>query len=71
MQSGYKDSGCELASLVGVENLWLATAFQRQFQSLQTELRAKAVGELPDEHVPGEEIHDRRQVEGALARIGG
>ena len=35
-------------------------------QSLETELRVKAVGELPAEHVPGQQIHDHHQVEESL-----
>jgi hypothetical protein len=39
---------------------------QRHLQSLETELRVKAVGELPAEHVPGQQIHDHHQVEESL-----
>jgi len=52
-----------LATLVGVEDLWPAAASQRHLQSLETELRVEAVGELPAEDVSGEQIHDRHQVE--------
>jgi len=66
LQPGNKVSGGELTTLVGVEDLWLAATFQRHFQGLQTELPVKAVGELPAEHMPGEEVHDRNQVEEAF-----
>jgi len=52
-----------LATLVGVEDLWPAATSQRHLQSIETELRVKAVGELPAENVSGEQIHDRHQVE--------
>ncbi len=54
-----------------MEDLWLAATFQRHLQGIQTELRVKAVGELPAVgeaisvglHVPGEKIHNRHHVE--------
>ena len=54
-----------------MEDLWLAAALQRHLQGIQTELRVKAVGELPavaegfseGVDIPGVEIHDRHQVE--------
>lgn len=57
-----------------MEDLWPAATFQRNLQGVQSELRVKAVPlrgsqglrELPAEHVPGEEIHDRHQVEESL-----
>jgi hypothetical protein len=54
--------------LIGVEDLWLAAALQRHLKGIQTELRVKAVGEFPAEHIPGEEIHDRHQVEKAFIK---
>lgn len=65
-QPGNEVGRGELTPLVGVENLWFAITFQRHVQGIQTELRVKAVGEPPAEHVRGEEIHDRHQVEEAL-----
>ena len=55
-----------LAALIRVEDLWLTATSQRHLQGVQAELRVKAVGELPAEHVPGEQIHDRHQVEESL-----
>ena len=49
-----------------MEDLWLTATSQGHFQSLQAELRVKAFGEIPAEHVPGEEIRDRHQVEEAF-----
>ena len=54
-----------------MEDLWLATTCQCKLQGIETELRVKAVPlrgsqglrELPAEHVSGEQIHDRHQVE--------
>jgi hypothetical protein len=46
-----------------VEDLGPAATFQRHLKGIQTELRVKTVGELPAEDGPGEEIHDRHQVE--------
>ena len=59
-----------------MEDLWLTTTLQRHSESLEIELRVKAVGELPAEHVPGEQIHDRHQVEepflrGDVSDVGG
>ena len=56
----------ELAALIGVEDLGPAATFQRHLKGIQTEFRVKAVGELPAEHVPGEQIHDRHKVEEPL-----
>lgn len=66
IQPGYDVIRDERTALVGVEDLWLAITFQRHLQGIQTELRDKAVRELSAEHVPGEENHDRHQVEEAL-----
>ena len=52
-----------MAALIGVEDLWIVTTCQRHLQGIEAELRVKAVGELPAEHVSGEQIHDRHQVE--------
>lgn len=57
-----------MATLIGVEDLWLASILQRYLQDIQTELRVKAVGEFPAEHVPGKEIDDRPQVKEALLK---
>ena len=46
-----------------MEDLWLATTCQRHLQDIEAELRVKAVAELLAEHVSGEQIHDRHQVE--------
>ena len=59
-----------------MEDLWPPATFQCHLQGVQTELRVKAVGEFPAEHIPGEEIHDRHQVEepfleGDVGDIGG
>jgi len=45
-----------------VEDLWLASAFQRDLQGLPAKLRIKAVRELPAEYIPGEKISNRHQV---------
>jgi len=66
LQPGHKVRRGELAALIRVEDLFLAATLQRHFQSLETELRVKAVGELPAEHISGEQIHDRHQVEKTL-----
>jgi hypothetical protein len=66
LQSVHEDRRGELAALLGMEDLWFAATLQRHLQSLEAELCVKAVRELPAEHVPGEEIHDRQQVEEAL-----
>ncbi len=46
-----------------MEDLWLTATSECHVQSLKTELRVKAVRELPAEDGPGEEMHDRHQVE--------
>ena len=46
-----------------MEDLWLVASLQRHFQRIAAELRVKAVGEPPAEYVPGEQIHDRHQVD--------
>ncbi len=46
-----------------MEDLRLAATPEGDLQSLETEGRLKAVRELPTEHVPGEQIHNRHQVE--------
>jgi hypothetical protein len=54
-----------------VEDFGPAATFQCQFQGIKTELRVKAVEELPavaegfseGVDIPGVEIHDRHQVE--------
>ncbi len=43
-----------------------AATAEGHLQSLQTELRVEAVRQLPAEHMPGVEIHDRRQVKESL-----
>ncbi len=52
--------------LIGVEDLWLAASFHFDDQGIKTSLRFTAVRELPAEHIPGEQIHDRYQIEEAL-----
>jgi hypothetical protein len=71
MQPGHEVTRGELTALVGVEDLWLAATFQGHLQDIETELRVKAVGELPAEHAPGMEIHDRHQVEDAFPSAAG
>ena len=63
LQPGHKVSRGELAALVGMEDLRPAATAEGHLQGLQAELRVKAVGELPAEHMPGMEIHDPHQVE--------
>jgi len=71
LQPAHAISGGELTALVGVEDLRPAAASQRHLQSIETELRVKAVGELSavaegfseGVDVPGEQIHNRHQVE--------
>jgi hypothetical protein len=41
----------------------LTATLQSHPQSLKAEMRLKAVGELPSEHIPGEDIHDRHSLE--------
>ncbi len=52
--------------MVGVEDLRVGATAEAHFQSLQAELRVKAVGLLPAEHMPGVEIHNRHQVQEAF-----
>ncbi len=52
--------------MVGVEDLRPAATAEGHLQSLQAKLCVKAVGELPPEHMPGVEIHDRHQIEEAF-----
>jgi len=49
--------------LIVVEDLWLAASYEFPLLSIKAELRVKADRELSSEHIPGEEIHDRHQVE--------
>jgi len=49
-----------------VEDLRLTARCQRPIQGLEAELRVKAVGEPPAEHIPGEELHGRHQVKEAF-----
>ena len=46
-----------------MEDLWRAAIFQCHPHGIETELRIKAAGELQAEHIPGEQIHNRHQVE--------
>jgi len=66
MQPDHKVTRVELTALVRVEDLWPADTFQCHLQGIETELGFKAVGELPAEHVSGQQIHDCYQVEEAL-----
>lgn len=52
-QPGHEFTRGELRALVGVKDLWPAAASQRDLQSIETELRAKAFRELPADQVPG------------------
>jgi len=49
-----------------VEDRWLSAASQRHLKGIQTELRVKAVREVPAKGVPGEEFNDPHQVEEPL-----
>ena len=49
-----------------MEDFWPTATSECHLKGIQTELRVKAVGELPAEHMPGMEIHDRHQVEEAF-----
>ena len=49
-----------------MDALGFAPTFQRYFQSLQADLRVKAVRGLPAEHVPGVEIHGCHPIEEAF-----
>jgi len=49
-----------------VEDFGLAITCQRHLQGIEAELRVNAVRKLPAEHVPGEQINDRYQVEESL-----
>jgi hypothetical protein len=44
-----------------MEDLWLPATFQRHLEGIQAEHRVKAVGDLPAEYMPGEEIHGPHQ----------
>ena len=71
LQSRNEVTRGELAALIGVEDLGPAATFQRHLKGIQTEIRVKALPlrgsqrlrKLPAEDGPGEEIHDRHQVE--------
>ena len=52
--------------MIGVEDRWHAIICQCHLQGIETELRVNSVRELPAEHVSGEQIHDRHQVEKSL-----
>ena len=66
MQPDHEVTRGELTTLVGMEDLWLSATRQCHLQGIQKELRVKAVGELPAEHVSGEQIHGRHQLEESL-----
>jgi hypothetical protein len=51
-----------------LEDLQLAATCEGHLQGIQTELRVKAVRELPTEYVPGEEINHSHQIEEAFAQ---
>jgi len=51
-----------------MEDLGLAATGQGHLQGLQAELRVKAVGELPAEHMSGEQIDNGHQVQEALSQ---
>ena len=44
-----------------MEDFWLASAFQRNLLSLQSELCVESIVEVPAEHLPGEHVHDRHE----------
>jgi len=46
-----------------VDDLWLAHIFQCLLHSIQKEVPAKAFRQLSAEHVSGEQVHNRHQVE--------
>ncbi len=66
LQPGHEFTRGELTAMIRMKDLWLTPVFQRHLQSMQTELRIKAVRELPAENVPGEQIHGRHQIEETL-----
>jgi hypothetical protein len=51
-----------------MEDLWLEAASQGHLQGLQAEFRVKAVGELPAEYVPGDQIDNGHQVQEAFRK---
>ena len=55
-----------MVALITVEDLWFVTTCQCHLEGIETELRVKAVRELPAEHVSGVQIYDRHQVEESL-----
>ena len=52
-----------------MEDLGLAATGQGHLQGLQAELLVKAVRKLQTVHVPGEQIHNHRQVQEALPQL--
>ena len=60
-----------MAALVEVKDLWFTASSLRHLQGIEAELRVKAAGKLSavgaafsaGEHGPGQQIHDRQQVE--------
>ena len=66
LEPGHKIRGSELTALAGVEDCWPTAISDCNLNGIQAERRVKADGELPAEHIPGMEIHDRHQVEEAF-----
>ena len=46
-----------------MEDFRTADIFQGHLQGIETEIRVKAVGEIPADDIPEVVIHDRHQVE--------
>ena len=46
---------------------WSAATRQGHLQRLHAELRIQAVGKLPADDVPGEEVNNRHQIQGPFA----
>ena len=56
---------CELAPLVGVEDLGGPVACERLGQGVDTEVRLERVRQPPGQDLPARPIHDRDQIEKA------
>ena len=50
-----------------MKDLWPAATRQGHLQRVHAELRVQAVGQLPAENIPGEQVHDRNQIQEAFA----
>ena len=51
-----------------MKDLWPAATRQGHLQRIHAELRVQAVGQLPAENIPGEQVHDRNQIQEAFAQ---